>query len=88
LNLQIGRIYLSASDPEAATQTWKDLLTALLPTTKGAGSLITPSQLLQYIERVRLLIALSIPAKVTRLLAQRVPQSRAIPPPRVAARAG
>jgi hypothetical protein len=31
LILQIGRIYLSASDPKAATRTWKDVLTALLP---------------------------------------------------------
>jgi hypothetical protein len=35
LNLQIGRIYLSASDAKAATRTWKDVLTAVLPTTKG-----------------------------------------------------
>ncbi len=35
VNLQIGRIYIAAADPKAATRTWKDVFQAVLPTVKG-----------------------------------------------------
>lgn len=35
INLQIGRIYIAAADPKAATRTWKDVFDAVLPTVKG-----------------------------------------------------
>ncbi len=35
INLQIGRIYIAAADPKAATRTWEDVYEAILPTVKG-----------------------------------------------------
>src|SRR5579859_2408971 len=35
VNLQIGRIYVAAADPKAATRTWKDVFDAVLPTVEG-----------------------------------------------------
>jgi len=35
LNLQIGRVYIAAADPQSATRTWKNVYDAVLPTVKG-----------------------------------------------------
>ena len=44
VNLQIGRIYIAAADPKAATRTWKDVFKAVLPT-EGRVPTSTPALL-------------------------------------------